>query len=869
MLYCFIQDAKRLWTYPLNGDGYFTSKISKNRKEHVMLLRNTCRKIMSILLILTLVLGYTAAFDSVDTYAASSSELTLNFSYDRSTSTATLSWNKISGAKGYLLYRNGKTVKTLKSTTLKTNYREKDTSLRIEYCVKAYKYVKAKRWYNKKTKSWQKSKPARKYRGKYKYVKVKKVIATSNTFPFPTDSKATPSGGSTEITAKNVVYYYDDHGDKVGVKSFNLNYPEYNSDGNGKCYYYDIAGANNTYKVSKDNWYKFLTTKRTYTKSDGTTSTDSMSLLDAWTKLTDSLLEEGDGYTTHFDTYTDEFVGKSSKLNTDVDLANTSSKTWGKVSRSNSATTGLRTDKNTFSGVMEVMRDQVSARVDHKSLKREKSKILSNAFLDSNDYLEDHKDDTHDDMIFLVGTNVKERAFKYSNRYAYTSVALCFYDFALEPIGVDGIDDITDMPTTDDEYVERLETDSDTKTSYITNNNAESSITESITRGETETESRTVTTSNSTCFTYNESVNFSIGHKFGAVEAGFASEWTLSTGVTFGQSYTKGQSETYAEELNKNTTSTTTTQVPPYTQLKLEKTVEDRNLTYRLDVPMKLTYKVALLTLSADVYADDALNCNWMCATYKKGSSAYFFGVGDDNGENAAESLLNTAINGSVSGQKNYTFHGEGDSHANDVFDSGKKIDWTHVKTDVMGNGVNDALQFIVNNQAMITNGGSMTLKKHIITSEVSSPIPLYALSAVGISADRLTSDQEVDISGLDKKYIINRKIVCKGYSKDKNNVLGTYYGFNQADGYWVICDEYGNELESNDAFTLENGVITSKATGSGFITWRINETGANYSNYCRSADGCKTINPGTESEHQGEKYVVVEAPVIAVNIEA
>lgn len=79
-----------------------------------------------------------------------------------------LSWSKASKASGYQIVRNGKQVCKTKSRSY-TNTKLKGSTT-YSYKVRAYKTYTQKRYYNKKTKKWQKKKPARKYRGGTKRV---------------------------------------------------------------------------------------------------------------------------------------------------------------------------------------------------------------------------------------------------------------------------------------------------------------------------------------------------------------------------------------------------------------------------------------------------------------------------------------------------------------------------------------------------------------------------------------------------------------------------------------------------------------------------------------------------------------------------
>ena len=69
----------------------------------------------------------------------------------------TISWSKVEGAAGYVIYRYDHAVKTVKASVLswgdKDGYSGAGSYWTYEYCVRAYKIVNGKRVYSKKTKT--------------------------------------------------------------------------------------------------------------------------------------------------------------------------------------------------------------------------------------------------------------------------------------------------------------------------------------------------------------------------------------------------------------------------------------------------------------------------------------------------------------------------------------------------------------------------------------------------------------------------------------------------------------------------------------------------------------------------------------------
>ena len=122
--------------------------------------------------------------DDMDAYAASAKKparvKTLKVTLTKA-NTVKLKWSKTKRAKGYAVYRNGKRIARVSRS--KKSYTDKTVKAgtTYKYYVKAYNTYKAKRWYNKKTGKYQSRKPAKKYRGKQKKVKLYKYGKKSPT----------------------------------------------------------------------------------------------------------------------------------------------------------------------------------------------------------------------------------------------------------------------------------------------------------------------------------------------------------------------------------------------------------------------------------------------------------------------------------------------------------------------------------------------------------------------------------------------------------------------------------------------------------------------------------------------------------------
>lgn len=158
------------------------------------------RKLTSI--ILAMAVALTFSFADVQEVSAASKPAKVKSIYvsSLSQSSISVSWTKVKGAKGYQLFRNGKAIRTGKSTSFTDTGLSAGTA--YTYKVRAFKYGKKKKmWYNKSTGKWQKKKPKKKWRGKSKKIATYKYGAFSRSATAatrPASYSSTPaSGGST------------------------------------------------------------------------------------------------------------------------------------------------------------------------------------------------------------------------------------------------------------------------------------------------------------------------------------------------------------------------------------------------------------------------------------------------------------------------------------------------------------------------------------------------------------------------------------------------------------------------------------------------------------------------------------------------
>ena len=125
---------------------------------------------------------------SLDAHAAS--KFTIKTAEAVSPSAVKLTWKKYKKSNAYEVYRDGELVGTLTKTTFTDEGLQASTE--YVYKVKALKKYtqKQKQYFNKKTGEWQKKKPAKKYRGKSKTVKIVKYKTLGTSKPKVVETKA-------------------------------------------------------------------------------------------------------------------------------------------------------------------------------------------------------------------------------------------------------------------------------------------------------------------------------------------------------------------------------------------------------------------------------------------------------------------------------------------------------------------------------------------------------------------------------------------------------------------------------------------------------------------------------------------------------
>lgn len=138
-------------------------------------MKNIIKRTLAITLAFAVAFTFIPALSGgLDAHAASKPAKVTKLSLVRKGGTVTLNWNKVKkNLNGYTVFRNGTAIASVGKGSNSFNDSNLELGTSYSYYVKAFRNTKQKQWFNKKTGKWQKKKPAKKYRGKSKKVKVK------------------------------------------------------------------------------------------------------------------------------------------------------------------------------------------------------------------------------------------------------------------------------------------------------------------------------------------------------------------------------------------------------------------------------------------------------------------------------------------------------------------------------------------------------------------------------------------------------------------------------------------------------------------------------------------------------------------------
>lgn len=508
----------------------------------------------------------------------------------------------------------------------------------------------------------------------------------------------------------------------------------------------------------------------------------------------------------------------------------------GKVSRDNLWGTGLlTTDK--LSNLPDEMGKQIVKQIDHNGCilsdvmaQGPKSKTTNQPCV-----LEDLTEmNSKQTVVYSIATSINEKSW---NRYKYNSFGIAFYDF--QPRAIQAEDLVYKGAADGYDSLEEAKNNGVPGVDYnvkATDNKALAAINESsrpVSQGLSYKNSHDVTVTNSyqTASSYSFGQSLNISHTWGASNMVSPSitetaSSTVALQFTFQQMFSNTETNTKSEKHGDEKTFNQSLSLEPQTAVQMTTGKTSTTMSEEYDTPVMISYKVALFSITGDVYADNGVHGggSYSTAGYKHGFYLNTFGADDAMGISAAENLYTRAITNQQTGRKDDASGGI--IHRYYKNNGGSSYDTHNVGTDwhsglftdskeKVGENVNKAAKEI----PMMSCGCSYDIQVDSQKNTVGELEPLYLPKEFRLGK----GNGEYELTAGDKLNLSKQlEVICL----NKNEI--PYYGFSQSDGRWVSCDENGNPTDTDCFNITTNGVgeqiLTSSNSGTGYVTWKMKD---------------------------------------------
>ncbi len=514
----------------------------------------------------------------------------------------------------------------------------------------------------------------------------------------------------------------------------------------------------------------------------------------------------------------------------------------GKVSRDNLWGTGVKVS-DSLSEVRQEMADQIVKQIDHAGCIASDVLAQGPEITDSSDtdykkkcVLPEMKNSTDKQkVIYSIATSINEKSW---NRYKYNSFGIAFYDFHPRPIqaedlvykgAADGYDSIEEAKKKGVPGVV-FDTTTDSKHGLAAKNESSLPVSQSLkySNGHVVTVTNSVT--NTSQYTIGTAINYNTQWgeqaKVCAAISSSVSE-TLGLQFTFNQMYGKSTTDTKSESHPENTEVNQSVTMEPQTAVMLTTSRSNTTMSEDYDTPVMLSYKVALFTITGDVYADNGVTGggSYSTAGYKHGFYYNVIGGSDDEtGISANENLhfrvvdnQETKRNDAKSGAVVHRYYKNNGGSDYNTFNVG--TNWHSGLFVDKNEKVADNLKKMTEKIPMLSCGCNYSISCDSIQNIIGELVPLYLPRKITLTkgdgdyqlgiGDRLNLSKQLAVACLNKNEI-------------------PYFGFSPTDGKWVSCDEKGNPTV-NEAFSLGNNgagdqVVTASKAGTGYVTWKLKD---------------------------------------------
>lgn len=612
---------------------------------------------------------------------------------------------------------------------------------------------------------------------------------------------------STTRTIDNIIYYTED-GQDVGIKSIKEN----------GTLFYDCTN-NTKASVTTDFLKNYLTSTATYTDPDG--KSGQITPLYEWANIASAMFENGGKYTCT-DNYRQCYSPKhSTDSNEYVDvaakLANKSPSSNGATQDDNYQSTGLCV-ASSFNDLRNKMCEHISDRIDRYSL--EPSDILSQGDYNP-DALPELSDSSSRKIIYNIVTSIARDG--YTCKYKYNSYGIGFYDFDLKILDVEGVDFVTDTSKT--------KTDSTVKESVM-NTSENQAIYDVSSQTTTEfSKSETISTS------ITDSESYSFDEMFGT-EINMGNVGVLKSEITFAQAFESARTHETTTVSSVSQSKTVDYKVPAHTIVNVTQSITKDTMTESYDLPVALTYKVVVFSMSGDVYADSAFTLCQSTVGYEQSNFTSFFGCDStEKGQYAYEALNNrvnygsdTSMDGSYG--NNRVFYKYHDGYSNPTDKSNYGFNWDSIVNVYNKNTNNQSdIKKLATTCPMLPTGAQTTTTVDCINTVIEDPQPMYNPSNFRV----INNQQERYFIFTDGSFNLNT-ISIGAFDR----FGAPYYDFLMKDGYWSVKDGSEDILEYNS----NSNTVKAKATGTGTLVWKLKDDVKYTSAYDKDIVTCQNANP-------------------------
>ena len=634
---------------------------------------------------------------------------------------------------------------------------------------------------------------------------------------------------STE-TVGPVVYYTED-GLRTAVKTVTIDGVNYYDCSDGKA-------------VNIDTNYLYNLLSKPVDYRDAANNQSNITILTEWAEIASAIFENGGKYTSshsYSDCYGDNHSSNSDeKCNVSELLSTTTAKSKGERKKDNYGSSGLSVI-GSFSALRQKMCDDIAYRINRKTC--EGSDILGQGN-NCPDALPALADSTPRDIIYNMVTSITREGS--TAKYQYNSYCVAFYDFDLMILADENLEYVTGAEAYKDceNPVEAAANAGVAGFNYVMDsqqtvidsciNDSVIDVSANVTLDSSQNQSVMTSVQNSETYTYGQMIGGELGFRLFKLDAKGQLQFT------FNEAYQSVHTNEATQTVNLGSSYTTNTTVPAQTVSYIKQDQGNSSITIPYQTPVALTFKVAIFSMSGDVYADSGLTLAFSTAGYDQSNFSTFFGGSTtESGIYAYDSLSKKMANASLNGWdstygNNHFFYKKHDGGSNPTDTSNMDLNWNAINTTFKSNtGSTREIKDVASRVPMLPAGTTITINGESKSAEIYDPLPLYLPTTLRVIDN--TKQNLIMYKG-GRFYLNTVSIGCF----NKNNV--PYYPFKATDGHWEVCEGSEDIIEYEDS-TFS---VIAKNTGMGYLRWVLNDDVTYTAEHESGTVTSKDLNPVT-----------------------